>query len=81
MENPYIKQNYMGGGVPFHLSFIPTLGHKSTLPIPLVSNNEFFYEKFENTFKWMLVVFLPRFIKRPLNAMTNGLVVVDIKDS
>jgi hypothetical protein len=25
--------------------------------------------------------FLPRSIKRPLNAMTNGLVVVDIKGS
>jgi hypothetical protein len=29
----------------------------------------------------MPMVFLPMFIKRPLNAMTNGLVVVDIKDS
>jgi hypothetical protein len=46
MEKPYIKQNYLGGGVPFHLSFIPTLGHKSTLPIPLVGNNDFFNKKF-----------------------------------
>jgi len=28
----------------------------------------------------MPMVFLPRFTKRPLNAMTSGLVVVDIKD-
>jgi hypothetical protein len=42
MEKPYIKQNYIGGGVPFHPNFIPTLGHKSTLPIPLVHNKEFF---------------------------------------
>ncbi len=26
------------------------------------------------------MVCLPKFTKRPLNAMTNGLVVVDIKD-
>jgi hypothetical protein len=81
MEKPYIKQNYVGGGVPFHPSFIPPLGHKSILPILLIGNNELFYEKFKNTFKWMLMVFFPRSIKRPLNAMTNGLVVVDIKDS
>ncbi len=80
-KRPYIKQNYMGGGVPFHLSFIPTLGHKSTLPIPLVGNNDFFNKKFKNTFRWMPMVFLPRSIKRPLNAMTNGLVMVDIKGS
>jgi len=40
MEKPYIKQNYMGGGIPFHLDFIPTFRHKSTLPILLVGNNE-----------------------------------------
>ncbi len=45
MEKPYIKQNYMGGGVPFHPIFILTFGHKSTLPILLVRNNEFFNEK------------------------------------
>jgi hypothetical protein len=28
----------------------------------------------------MPMVFLPRSTKRPLNAMTSGLVVVDIKD-
>ncbi len=81
MQKPYIKQNYMGDGVPFHPSFIPTLGHKHTLPIPLVGNNEFFYKKFKNTFRWMPMLFLPRSIKRPLNGMTNGLVVVDIKGS
>jgi hypothetical protein len=81
MENPYIKQNYMRGGIPFHPSFIPTLGHKSTLPILFVGNNEFFNKKIKNTFKWMPMVFLPRSIKKPLNAMTNGLVVVDIKGS
>jgi hypothetical protein len=47
MEKTYIKQNYMGGGVPFHPSFISTFGHKNTLPIPLIRNNEFFNEKFK----------------------------------
>jgi len=46
MEKPYITQNYMGGEVPFHPSFISTFGHKSILPILLVRNNEFFNEKF-----------------------------------
>jgi hypothetical protein len=71
MEKPYIKQNYMGGGVPFRLSFIPTLGHKIILPIPLIGKNELFYKKFRNTFKWVPMIFLPRSIKRPLNARTN----------
>jgi hypothetical protein len=31
-------------------------------------------------FKWILVVFFLGSTKRPLNAMTSGLVVVDIKD-
>ncbi len=37
LEKPHIKQ-YMGSGVPFHPTFIPTFGHKNTLPIPLVGN-------------------------------------------
>ncbi len=57
MENPYIKQKYMGGGVSFHSSFIPTLGHENTWPILLVGNNDFFNKKFKNTFRWMLMVF------------------------
>jgi hypothetical protein len=60
MEKPYIKQNYMGGGVTFHPSVIPTLGHKSALPIPLVGNNEFFYKKFKNTFRLMPMVFFAK---------------------
>jgi hypothetical protein len=66
MEKPYIKQNYMGGGVPFHPSFISTFGHKSTLPLLLICNNEFFNKKFQNTFKWMPMVFVPRFINDAL---------------
>ncbi len=87
MEKPHIKQNYMGSGVPFHPNFIPTIGHKNTLPIPLVDKYHassgqlwFFYKNVKNTFKWMPMVFLPRSIKRPLKIMISGLVVVDIKD-
>jgi hypothetical protein len=39
LEKPHIKQNYMGSGVPIHLSFIPTLGHKNILPIPLTDTH------------------------------------------
>jgi hypothetical protein len=47
--------------------------------VPLVGNNEFFYKNVE-IFKWMPMVFFPRSNGRPLNAMTNGLVVVNIED-
>jgi hypothetical protein len=32
LENPHIKQNYMGNGVPFHSSSIPIVGHKALYP-------------------------------------------------
>jgi hypothetical protein len=38
LEKPHIKQNKMRSGVPFHLNFIPTVGHKSILPIPLMGS-------------------------------------------
>ncbi len=48
--------------------------------MPLVGSNEVFYKNVKNTFKGMPMVFLPRSTRRPLNAMANGLVVVDIKN-
>jgi hypothetical protein len=65
LEKPHIKQNYMGSGVPFHPNFIPTIGYKSILPIPLITHSHypftqthassgqqcFFYKIVKNTFK------------------------------
>ncbi len=81
MEKPYIKQNY--SGVEFHSTPVSFqhLATKSTSPIPLISNDEFLIQSFKihlNGCQWF---FFQVSIKRPLNAMTNGLVVVDIKDS
>jgi hypothetical protein len=41
LEKPCIKQNYMGSGVSFHPNFIPTIGHKNILPIPLVGKSPY----------------------------------------
>jgi hypothetical protein len=58
LEKPHIKQNYMGSGVPFHPNSIPIVGHKNTLPIPLVGipmplmgSSEVFYKNIKYTFK------------------------------
>jgi hypothetical protein len=47
MEKPYIKENYMGGEVPFHRNFIPTPGHKITFPLPLVGKMNCFIKSLE----------------------------------
>jgi hypothetical protein len=75
LEKPHIKQNYMRSGVPFNCWPQKHFTHSTN------GQQWFFYKNVKNTFKWMPTDFLPRSIRRPLNAMTNGLVVVDIKNS
>jgi hypothetical protein len=72
-------------GVKFHSTFVSfqhwpqkhfTHSISGQIPIPLLGINELYIYMF----KWMLVVFFLGFTRKPLNAVTNGLVVVDTKD-